>query len=66
MYDVNYELALVSGPPNMPLQNQSMFPGQDEENLCNYIIILLKLFSLLNVINNTLMKGRVELLYNYC
>ncbi|XP_025418728.1 mothers against decapentaplegic homolog 4 isoform X4 [Sipha flava] len=25
--------AAVSGPPNMPLQNQSMFPGQDEENL---------------------------------
>ncbi|XP_025418720.1 mothers against decapentaplegic homolog 4 isoform X3 [Sipha flava] len=23
----------ISGPPNMPLQNQSMFPGQDEENL---------------------------------
>lgn len=21
----------------MPLQNPSMFPGQDEENLCNYM-----------------------------
>jgi len=22
----------------MPLQNSNMFPGQEEENLCNYII----------------------------
>lgn len=41
----------------MPLQNQSMFPGQDEENLCNYINILLKLYSLHVVINNTWANG---------
>lgn len=35
----------VLGPPNMPLQNPSMFPVQDEENLCNYFILLILFFN---------------------